>query len=76
MSKGPRKDVQHGLLLEKCTDANAIVTAQISEQPSPRSPQTTNAGGGVERREPSCPVGGNVNWCSHYGEQYGGSLKK
>ena len=19
--------------------------------------------------------GGNVNWCSHYGEQYGGSLK-
>ena len=21
-------------------------------------------------------VGGNVNWYSHYGEQYGGSLKK
>ena len=21
-------------------------------------------------------VGGNVNWCSHYGEQYGGFLKK
>ena len=20
-------------------------------------------------------VGGNVNWCSHYGKQYGGSLK-
>ena len=38
-------------------------------------PQTTNAGEGVERREPSCTVGGNVNWYSHYGEQYGGSLK-
>ena len=25
--------------------------------------------------EPSCTVGGNVNWYSHYGEQYGGSLK-
>ena len=23
--------------------------------------QTTNAGKGVEKREPSCPVGGNIN---------------
>ena len=23
----------------------------------------------------SCTVGGNVNWCSHYGTQYGGSSK-
>jgi len=29
----------------------------------------------VERREPSSTVGGNVNWYSHYGEQYTGSLK-
>ena len=34
-----------------------------------------NAGEGVEKREPSCTVGGNVNWYSHYGEPYGGSLK-
>ena len=34
-----------------------------------------NAGEGVEKREPSYTAGGNVNWCSHYGEQYGGSLK-
>ena len=27
------------------------------------------------RKEPSCTVGGNVNWYSHYGEQYGGSSK-
>ena len=33
-----------------------------------------NAGEGVEKRESSYTVGGNVNWCSHYGEQYGGSL--
>ena len=31
--------------------------------------------GCVEKREPSCAVDGNVNWYSHYGEQYGGSLK-
>ena len=29
----------------------------------------------MEKREPSCIVGGNVNWYSHYGKQYGGSLK-
>ena len=37
--------------------------------------QITNAGEGVEKREPSCTVGGNVTWYSHYGEQYGGSSK-
>ena len=37
--------------------------------------QTTNTGEGVEKREPSCTVGGNVTWYSHYGKQYGGSLK-
>ena len=37
--------------------------------------QTTNTGEGVEKREPSCTIGGNVNWYSHYWEQYGGSFK-
>ena len=34
-----------------------------------------NAGEGVEKREPSYTVGGNVNSYSHYGEEYGDSLK-
>ena len=38
--------------------------------------QTVNAGEDVEKREPSCTFGGNVNLYSHYGEQYGYSLKK
>ena len=46
-----------------------------SEWPSLQNLQTVNAGEGVEKRELSCTVGGNVNWYSHYGEQYGGSLK-
>ena len=33
-----------------------------------------NAGKSVKKREPFCTVGRNINWCSHYGEQYGGSL--
>ena len=28
------------------------------------------SGEGVEKREPSCTVFGNVNWYNHYGEQY------
>ena len=36
----------------------------------------TNAGEDVEKREPPCTVGGNfVIGYSHYGEQYGESLK-
>ena len=30
---------------------------------------------GVEKREPSYTVGGNVDWCSHYWRQYGISSK-
>ena len=37
------------------------------------SPQITNAGAGVEKREPSYTVGGTVNWYNYYGKQYGGS---
>ena len=36
---------------------------------------STNAGEGVEKREPSCTIGGNVNWYSHYGRRYRDSLK-
>ena len=46
-----------------------------SEWPSSKNLQTINAGEGVEKREPFYTVGGIVNWYSHYGEQYVGSLK-
>ena len=38
-----------------------------------KRPQTTNVGEDVEKREPLYTVGGNVNWCSHCGKQYGRS---
>ena len=47
-----------------------------SEWPSFKGLETVNAGEGVEKREPSHTVGGNVSWYSHYGKQYGASLKK
>jgi len=36
----------------------------------------TSAAEGVKKREPSNTVGGNTNWCSHYGKQYGGLSKR
>ena len=46
-----------------------------SEWPSLKSPQAINAGEDAVKREPSNTIGGNVNWYSHYGKQYGCSLK-
>ena len=44
---------------------------QLSEWPSLISLQITNAEEGMEKREPSYPVGGSVNWNNNYGAQYG-----
>ena len=33
--------------------------------------QTTSAGEDVENRELQYTVGGNADWCNHYGKQYG-----
>ena len=41
-----------------------------------KNQQMTNAAEGVETRKPSYTVNENVNYCSHYGKQYGGSSKK
>ena len=38
--------------------------------------QTTSVDEGVEKREPSGPVGRNVSWCDHFGKHYEDSSKK
>ena len=38
------------------------ITSHWSEWPASKSLQTINAGEGMEKRERSCTVGGNVNW--------------
>ena len=71
------KDVQHSSLLEKCKSTlQWDITSHQSEGPSSKSLQTINAGEGVEKREHSCTVDGNVNWYSPYGRWYGDSFKK
>ena len=53
-----------------------VITAHGSEWPQSKSTQIIYAGEGMEEKEPSYTVGGNANWCNHYGEQYGSSVKK
>ena len=62
-------------LLEKCKSKLWGITSQGSEWPSSKSLETNNAGEGVQKGDPSYTAGGDVNWQSHYREEYGGSLK-
>ena len=50
-----------------------IVVSHQSEWPSLISPQITTARGVVEKREPSCTAGGNVNWYNRHGKHSAGT---
>ena len=51
------------------------ITSHQTEWPLLKNLQIINAGEGAEKRKHSYTVGGDVNWYSHYGGQYGDSLK-
>ena len=64
-----------GYMVEKCKSKLPWgTTLNWPEWPSSKRLQITNAEEGVEKREPSDTVGGNVNWCNYYGEQCGDYL--
>ena len=62
-------------LIEKCKPKQRDTTSFQSEWTWLKGVQIINAGEAVEKSEPSYTLGGNVNWCSHYGKQYGSSSK-
>ena len=51
------------------------ITSQRSEWSSSKCLQIINAEENMEEKKPSYTILGNVNWHSHYKEQYGGHLK-
>ena len=53
----------------------SIITLNVNRLSIPI--KNTEWHNGINKRpfESCCTVGGNVNWYSHYGEQYAGSLK-
>ena len=74
--KAHKKCLQSLIISEMQIKIQWGITSHLSECPLLKPLQTMNAIEDVEKREPSYSVGGNVNWCSNYGEQYGVSLKK
>ena len=52
------------------------ITSHLSEWLLSKRQQITIVGEDVDKREPSCTVGGNVNWDSYYGKQYADSTNK
>ena len=73
---GTWKDAQHRSSPGKYkSKPHSDITSRQSEWPKWTNQDTIDAGEDVEKREPSCTVGGNANWCSRSGRQCGGSSK-
>ena len=70
------KCAQQCSTLEKCkSKLQWDINSHWSKWPSSKKLQVINAGEGLEKREPSCTVGWNVNLHNHYGKKCGDSLK-
>ena len=77
MGSGSMKDAQHHESSGKCKskpqwDINSYLSACLLS----KKQQMTSISEDMEKREHLCTVGENVNWCSHYGKQYGDFSKK
>ena len=86
MDRGPEKTFQKGVIqFSKKYMKICLVLLIIRESKLQwdipmtmariKKQKITSVGENVEKKEYSCTAGGNANWCSHCGKQYGGSMK-
>ena len=68
------KDVQYHQRNEK-SKPQWDTTSSLLEWLLSKRQEITSVGEDVEKRKPTHTVGEKVNWCSHYGKQYGESSK-
>ena len=76
MATGTWKDAQHYQLLGKRkSKPKGGITSHLLEWLSSKREEIIHIGKDVDKRDPLCTVGGNVNWCSDYGKQFRSSSK-
>ena len=68
-SKKPNKPIKHGQRIWTFSQRRHLGANRYMKRCS-TSPRMW------KKWEPLCTLGGNVNWCSHYGKQHRGSSKK
>ena len=54
---------------------NAISPHACQNGHHQKEPEITSDDDDIEKKEPLCTIGKNVNWHNQYGKQYGGSSK-
>ena len=67
--------------MKRCSTSGIIKDGQIKitmkyriipiRMASIKRQEMPSIGEDMEKRETLCTVGGNVNWCNHYGKKYG-----
>ena len=73
---GTRKDAQHCYLLEKCKTTMRYHIALVRMVIIKKSTNNKCWRGCGEKGSSPTLLVGMLNWCSHYGEQYGDFYKK
>ena len=70
------KDVHHHLSSGKWkSKAQWDIPSHLTEWLKATTQQATGVGEDVEKKEPSCTIGGNGDWCSQSRKIYRGSSK-